>query len=387
MGRPRINVSLDYVEFLRSLRFSFTQIAALLGISRATLYRRLGEGGVNHLSTYTDISDADLDAEVLQIKTNHPNDGERMMTGHLTQRGIIVPRSRLRASIHRVDPENTALRRSLAIRRRVYHVEGPNSLWHIDSHHKLIRWKFVTHGCIDGYSRSIMYLCCADNNRASTACDAFSHAVHSHGLPQRIRTDCGGENVEIWRFMVEQHGSPSAVITGSSTHNERIERLWRDVHRCVTSLFYEVFHRLESEEKLDPLNETDLFCLHYVFLPRINKTLSEFIETWNNHPVSTAQNLTPNQMFIRGALEQNMIPVMPQAPHNVVDPAFPSVRSNVEVPRIQFIPCQSLRHELQSLVNPLLATDDMGYDLYNHAVSIVGMHLQHATCNHCTGSS
>ena len=68
-----------------------------------------------------------------------------------------------------------------------------------------------------------MYLCCADNNRASTACDAFSHAVHSHGLPQQIRTDCGGENVEIWRFMVEQHGSPSAVITGSSTHNESMQ--------------------------------------------------------------------------------------------------------------------------------------------------------------------
>ena len=123
MGRPRINVSLDYVEFLHSLRFLFTQIAALLGISRATLYCRLGEGGVNHISTYTDISDADIDAEVLHIKTNHPNDGERMMTRHLTQRGIIVPRSHFRVSIHRIDPENTALRQSLAITRRVYHVQ------------------------------------------------------------------------------------------------------------------------------------------------------------------------------------------------------------------------------------------------------------------------
>ena len=90
--------------------------------------------------------------------------------------------------------------------------------------------------------------------------------------------------------MIEQHGSHSAVVTGSYTHNERIERLWRDVHRCVTSLFYD---------------ETDL---HYVFL---NRTETEFIDTWNNHPVSTARNLTPNQLFIRGALEQNMIPAMP----------------------------------------------------------------------------
>ena len=64
-------------------------------IRRATLYRRLSEGGVSHLSSYSDIPDADLDAVVVQIKTNHPNDGERMKTGHLT--GIIVPRARLRA--------------------------------------------------------------------------------------------------------------------------------------------------------------------------------------------------------------------------------------------------------------------------------------------------
>ena len=198
------------------------------------MYRRLSEGGVNYLSTYTEISDSDLDAE---IKVNHPNDGERLIIGHLTQHGLIVPRSRVRASIHRVDPENTALRRSITVRRRVYHVDGPNSLWHIDSHHKFIRWKFVTHGCIDGYSRSIMYLSCTDNNRALTAFSSFSNAVYCHGVPQRIHTDCGGENADIWRYMLEQRGSISAVVMGSSTHNERIERLWRDVHRCVTSLF------------------------------------------------------------------------------------------------------------------------------------------------------
>lgn len=59
--------------------------------------------------------------------------------------GIIVPRSRIRASIHQVDPENTAIRRSIAMRRRVYHVEGPNPWWHVDTHLKLVRWKFVFH--------------------------------------------------------------------------------------------------------------------------------------------------------------------------------------------------------------------------------------------------
>ena len=68
--------------------------------------------------------------------------------------------------------------------------------------------------------------------------------------------------------MIAQHENEHVVITGSSTHNERIERLWRDVFRCVER-FYDIFYSLE-EAALDPLNETDIFCLQYVFLPRIN---------------------------------------------------------------------------------------------------------------------
>ena len=121
----------------------------------------------------------------------------------------------------------TLIRRSVAIRRRVYHVDGPNNVWHMDGHHKLIRWKFVTHGAIDGYSRTIIYLRCSDNNRASTVLSEFISAVHVHGLPECIRTDQGGGggNIGVWRYMAEQHGTTAAVITGSLAHNERIERL------------------------------------------------------------------------------------------------------------------------------------------------------------------
>ena len=112
-----------------------------------------------------------------------------LMAGHLASRGIIVQRAHLRGSIHKTDPENTAIRRSIAVRRRVYNVYGPNSLWHLDGHHKLIRWKLVTHGAIDRYSRIITYLKCADNNRASTVLSAFVEAAHIHGLPERIRVN------------------------------------------------------------------------------------------------------------------------------------------------------------------------------------------------------
>ena len=49
----------------------------------------------------------------------------------------------------------------------------------------------------------------------------FSEAVETHGLPNGIRSDLGGENVDVWRYMIEQHSNADSVITGASTHNQR----------------------------------------------------------------------------------------------------------------------------------------------------------------------
>ena len=81
--------------------------------------------------------------------------------------------------------------------------------------------------------------------------------------------------------MLEQHGNNlSHVVVGSSTHNQRIERLWRDVHCCVLRPFADQFYRLEEANLLDPLNEVDIFLLacmlspmHYQMYPVISRSL------------------------------------------------------------------------------------------------------------------
>ena len=77
------------------------------------------------------------------------------------------------------------------------------------------------------------------------------------------------------------------MIVGSSVHNQHVERHNRAANEQELSVFREEFHQLESEGLLDLFNETDLFCLHYVYLPRINRSISEFIAAHNNHAVST----------------------------------------------------------------------------------------------------
>lgn len=293
------------------------------------MYSHLELEDIDVAQTYTNICDLDLDSVLKGIKQLHPNDGERLVIGHLRSQAIIVPRARIRASIHRIDPINTALRRSVTIRRRVYCVEGPNSLWHIDGHHKLIKWRLVTHGGIDGYSRTIVFLHCSTNNQASTMFGSFCDAVGDYGLPDQVRSDSGGENIEVWRYMLEQHQSDSAVLVGSSIHNERIERLWRDVQRCVAVIFADLFRQMEADGLLDCHNEVDMFCLHTVFLPRVNHALSTFV---NNHHVSTKHNQTPNQLFIQGAITQNMTPTLPSNLRSGTNIQVPDSHDHVSLP-------------------------------------------------------
>ena len=45
----------------------------------------------------------------------------------------------------------------------------------------------------------------------------------------------------------------------------------------VVQPFADVFRLLENEEDLDPLNQIDIFCLNYIFLPWINRSLESFM--------------------------------------------------------------------------------------------------------------
>lgn len=63
----------------------------------------------------------------------------------------------------------------------------------------------MVHGGIDGYSRLIVFLQCSNNNRSNTVLQAFQSGVQQYGLPERIRSDRGGENVQVHQRQFRKH--------------------------------------------------------------------------------------------------------------------------------------------------------------------------------------
>lgn len=131
-GRPRLCVTRSQLEYLKSLSFTWSEIAAIVGVSRMTLYRRRSEFGMLDDDPSEILSDTQLEQKLIQMRQEYPQFGESMAMGHLRSLGYRVSRERLRKAVRITDPINRALRwRGVLTFRRPYSVPGPNALWHI----------------------------------------------------------------------------------------------------------------------------------------------------------------------------------------------------------------------------------------------------------------
>ena len=188
-----------------------------------------------------------------------------------------------------IDPDGAERRRRAVNRRRgAYLVPGPNFIWSIDGHCKLDQWGFEIYGCIDAYSRYIVFAHCGYTARTSCATMVlYLNAVRKYELsPMLIRSDKGVETMmlanlhhaialEDWPDLPFE----SCYCYGTSTSNQRIESWWAQWTRTKGHAWGDYFRQLQRQDLWSKDCIEDRIALLAVFMPIIKADIKEFIDT------------------------------------------------------------------------------------------------------------
>ena len=136
-----------------------------------------------------------------------------------------------------------------------------------------------------------------------------------------------------------------------------------------------------DDEFLDPLNDTDLFCVHYTIIPQVNHCLEEFTESWNNHSLSSVKNLTPEALFTIGFLDKQQNEFLEER-NTLRDSDLSSIClapqgmeevTVVDVPNTPAHLCSVIQQELARI--PVESeTSDFGLNNYTDSVQALGSH-------------
>ena len=123
----------------------------------------------------------------------------------------------------------------------------------------------------------------------------FLEAIQRHHIPSRVRTDRGVENVIVKEMMEKLCGvGRGSCMQGTSTHNQRIERLWRDVFSQEIAEFYNLFNELENNHGFEYDTIVDKFVVQAAMLKRMDDHIQEWVEGWNCRPSTSLNGKSPN---------------------------------------------------------------------------------------------
>lgn len=102
------------------------------------------------------------------------------------------------------DPAGVQLRARWRFVKRVHSSHGPNHVWHIDCYDKLKLYGLAISGCIDGYSRKVLWLVCgASNNEPGVIAQNYLHCASECGIISMIAQSHG-----LWHWKWHNGGNP-----------------------------------------------------------------------------------------------------------------------------------------------------------------------------------
>jgi DNA-binding Lrp family transcriptional regulator len=252
---------------------SFLAIVDQVIISKSTLKRILRRLRLSRRKDYSDICDVALYI-LNELQNSGQRHGYRWMHNKCKLSGFTVSRDTVYHLMKILDPNGILKRKKRRLHRRQYVSNGPDHVWHVDSYDKLKPYGIAINGCIDGFSRSVIWLeANSTNSDPKVIANYYIKAVqHRRGCPQRIRADMGTENTHVEQMQkflrrnhVDPHSGEKSFMYGKSTHNQRIEWFWGILRKEAGQFWMDLFADMACN------NGETTFCGTF-----LDKTLVQF---------------------------------------------------------------------------------------------------------------
>ena len=309
-----------------------------VSVSLSTLKRRIKQLGLKRRNPEYNIGE--VRAAIMRI-VNGPQgtQGYRSVWHALQMDGFRVQRKIVADVLREIDPDGVNERRAHRLKRRTYQNRGPNSAWHCDGYDKLKPFGFPIHGCIDGWSRKILWLhVTRSNNQPNNIAAYYLEAVNKfQGCPIEFITDLGTENgiaAGIHSYFMDDPDKHRYV---PSPRNQRIESWWSFLRRSNTSWWINFFKDLVSDGTVDLTCDAQKECLWFCFARILQENLNHVKEHWNSHYIRRSRHDTvsgrPDALFylpeVHGGLPGLLQPVpeeeLSYATDHLVDEEEPNV--------------------------------------------------------------
>ncbi len=232
-----------------------------------------------------------------ELRGTGENLGYRSMQARLRlSYGISLPRESVRLILGYYDPDGVQGRRRRRLRRRQYLSRGPGFVYHIDGWDKLKRYGLCVHGCIDGFSRKLMWLeACSSNKDPYIVCQFFVKCVRQQGgIPYFVRSDRGTENrnIELLQTILhrDQERTHLPFLYGSSPSNQRIECWWSIFPLYSMQRWINHFRQMESVGIIDTSSNLHIECIRFLYMELLKNDLNLTMTHWNTHYLRRSRN-------------------------------------------------------------------------------------------------
>ena len=169
----------------------------------------------------------------------------------------------------------------------------------MDGYDKLKPFGFSIHGCIDGFSRRLIWLeVAATNKNPHVIANYYVQAAKQlKGIPVRIRCDDGTENSIIEPIQIalrsahtDEFSGRASFMIGASIANQRIECFWSQFRKERPLWWQQLFKEMSDCGFLDITVPAIAECVRYCFMDILRKELTDVALRWNQHLLAPSQN-------------------------------------------------------------------------------------------------